>query len=188
MHRKLVAWMAAVTATMGSLHGCAGSLDDPGAFETGSPTSDASTGSGGADTGAGGADSGGATPACAAMVPTTILQQTCGLVGCHNPASPAEGLDLYSPGVASRLIGVPEGEEPALGLLLIDPANPQNSVILTKLQASTVPFGEPMPLGETPLSSQQIACVAAWIDSVVSSADAGQESSSGPGSDASARK
>jgi hypothetical protein len=137
---------------MGGLAGCPASLSDPGEFES--------------DAGHPATESEGGAPACA-DVPTVIFQQSCGTVGCHTSSSPAQGLDLVSPGVASRLINVPETEMPALGLLLIDPAKPQDSVILTKLQASTVPYGAVMPFGGKPLSAQEVACVAAWIDSAM---------------------
>ena len=180
MHFELVARTVALVGIVGGLAGCPGSLNDPAEFASGSPGSDSST------------ESGGGTPACAADVPTMILSPTCGVVGCHNPASPAEGLDLESPGVASRLLDVPEAEMPSLGLLLIDSMDPGSSVILTKLQANTVPYGSQMPFGGTPLSPQQVACVAAWIDSVTASADAGsadarEESASDPRGDASKR-
>ena len=84
-----------------------------------------------------------------------------------------------SPDVASRLVDVPETEMPSLGLYLVDSADPANSVILTKVQASTVPYGAQMPSGRAPLSAQQVACLAAWINSVVADAGTGSSSSSG---------
>jgi hypothetical protein len=61
------------------------------------------------------------------------------------PGGPQEGLDLVSPDVASGLITVPETERPDLGLLLINSADPAKSVILTKIQAATLPYGSLMP-------------------------------------------
>ncbi len=147
------------------LWGCPGTLADPAEF------ADVGGAQLGSDAGAeGGSEGEGGAPACvAADVPTTILQQTCGVAGCHGTTDPEEGLDLASPGVASRLINIPAMEMPALDL--IDSMDSQTSVILTKLQASTVPYGSQMPLGEPPLTPQQVACVAAWIESVI--ADAG---------------
>jgi hypothetical protein len=59
-------------------------------------------------------------------------------------------------------------EMPALDL--INATDPESSAILTKLSAPP-PYGSQMPFGEPPLSSAEVACVAAWIQSVI--ADAG---------------
>lgn len=168
MDLKVFVWTAAATAVSGGLAACAGSLNDPAEFGSGSSTMDSSSNGGSSSADAG-------LLACAVDVPTAIFKQTCGVVSCHNPASPAEGLDLESPNVASRLVDVPENEDPSLGLFLIDSANPPQSVILTKLQAATVPYGSQMPFGGTPLTSQQVACVGAWINSVIAAADAGPD-------------
>jgi hypothetical protein len=151
LHFAFFAW-AVWTGVVATLGGCAGSLNDAAEFDADSRSS---------------VDGGEGTPACAADVPTTIFQRTCGVSGCHTAAFPAQGLDLASPGVASRLVDVPETEVPALGLLLVDSAKPQSSVILTKLQTATVPYGAVMPFGGTPLSPQEVACVAAWIDGAI---------------------
>jgi hypothetical protein len=63
---------------------------------------------------------------------------------------------------------------------LISSTAPESSAVLTKLSA-TPPFGSQMPFGETPLSAQQIGCVAAWIDSVIADAGAAVTPDSGAG-------
>ena len=166
--RRLVP-TAALAGLLSVLGACAGTLGDAAEFSTAYAAGDS-----GADT-----DPPGETGALACGdVPTAILQATCGVVGCHSPTSPAEGLDLASPGVASRLVNVPGTEDPALGLRLIDSVRPQQSIILTKLRASTAPYGAQMPLGGTALTDNQVSCVAAWIASVVTTADAGPDSAS----------
>jgi hypothetical protein len=144
--------------------GCAGSLADPGEFGDATSPSEA----------------GGGTTACAASVPTTILQPTCGVSGCHNPTTIASGaglmvygLDLDSPDVASRLVGVPSMEVPADDL--ISSTDPQSSYLLQKLEPNP-PFGIRMPYGGAPLTAAQLACVEAWVDSVASGAEAGAAS------------
>jgi len=171
MRFKVYASMPVAMGIIASLAGCAGSLNDPAEFESDSGSSAAEDAGGG-----------GATPACALDVPTTIFQPTCGAAGCHSGAAPQEMLDLASPGVASRLVNVPEMEVPALGLLLVNSAKPQSSVILTKLQESTLPYGALMPFGGTALSAQQVACVAAWIETAI--ADGGPAGAAEGGDDA----
>ncbi len=120
-------------------------------------------------------DAGGAviTPSDAAAVATeaaaacpdvpTLLAQTCGAVGCHDSTTRAEGLDLASADVASRLVGVPASEGAGL---LIDPASPAKSVIYTKLLASP-PFGARMPTVMA-LDQATILCVLEWVTAEVS--------------------
>jgi hypothetical protein len=68
-------------------------------------------------------------------------------------------LDLQSPDVLSRLVGVKTTEGTGL---LIDPADPKMSVLYTKL-TSVPPFGSRMPLASTPLTDTMLACVLAWV-------------------------
>jgi hypothetical protein len=89
--------------------------------------------------------------------------QSCGVAGCHDATTKAEALDLASPDVAARLVGVLAVEGNGL---LIDPASPGASVVYTKLTA-TPPFGGRMPTG-TPLDDATIQCVLSWVTSEAS--------------------
>jgi hypothetical protein len=93
---------------------------------------------------------------------------TCTGSTCHSSSNKAQGLDLQSPDVASRLVGIAATEGPGL---LIDPSSPSDSVLYLKLTANP-PFGVRMPLGGTPLDASTLACVLAWITQEASSADA----------------
>src|SRR5579863_650410 len=131
--------------------GCAGTLDDPAAF------TDEATDASGLD----------ASAIPCPDVPTMFVQ-TCGTSGCHDATSKAEGLDLWSPRVASRLVGVPAAE--GVGLL-IDPSTPSKSVVYTKL-LPTPPFGARMPTGSS-LDDAAIQCVLAWVTTEASSTSPG---------------
>jgi hypothetical protein len=126
--------------------GCPGTLDDPAAFI------DAAVGELTAD---GGASEAGAN---CPDVPQAVFMPNCALAGCHDAQSKMQGLDLQSPDVASRLVGVPATEGQGL---LIDPSAPFNSVLYLKLTAMP-PFGARMPLAGK-LDDATIACVLAWI-------------------------
>jgi hypothetical protein len=166
IHRFRALTTALATAAIGAVVACGtGSISDgPGGVG-------AATGSiGGASGGAGavssgsmlatsGAGVGSSAPGCA-DVPQNIFIPTCASGPCHNPQTDAQHLDLQSPNLAMRLVGVPATEGPGL---LIDPASPSDSVLYTKLSAAP-PFGVRMPSGKTPLDSADIACVLAWIN------------------------
>ena len=119
--------------------GCPGSLEDPDRFALD-----------------------GAGAACPDIT-QTLFPTDCATAQCHSAAVKQQGLDLQSPDVLARLVGVPATGGPGL---LIDPSTPQASVIYTKLTA-TPPFGARMPFGETPLDDGTVACVLQWITAQV---------------------
>lgn len=117
--------------------GCPGSLEDPGRFEAGMPACDAEE----------------------------ILVVSCGTNPlCHDSDAPQAGLDLVSPGVASRLVDVPAAFCVGSGNL-VDSADPQGaSFFLEKLDPSPS-CGLQMPT-DGPLSSEDRACLGAWVDEI----------------------
>ncbi|MEI9942515.1 MAG: hypothetical protein WDO69_35320 [Pseudomonadota bacterium] len=94
-------------------------------------------------------------------VVTRIFIPSCGGTGCHGAVGPQQDLDLVSPGVASRVVGVP-GTGTGCVSTLADPTNPEASLIYQKL-SPTPPCGSPMPLARPALSDEDVACVLAWI-------------------------
>jgi hypothetical protein len=90
-------------------------------------------------------------------VPSAVLAPKCGISGCHSAADKSQGLDLQSPNVASRLVGVCSRG----GGYLVDPVHPEQSVLYEKITAMP-PFGVRMPFARPPLDDATIACVLAW--------------------------
>jgi hypothetical protein len=138
---------AALAAILGLTADCPGTLDDPGAFldaahDAAGPAADAGVPE---------------DPSCP-DVPQSVFLPNCTSAGCHNAQSKIQGLDLQSPDVASRLVGVPATEGPGL---LIDPSAPQSSVLYLKLTPMP-PFGARMPLAGM-IDDATIACVLAWV-------------------------
>jgi hypothetical protein len=76
----------------------------------------------------------------------------------------AADLDLVSPCVADRLIGV---ASTCNGKLLVDPARPSSSFLLEKLETTKPECGgASMPFGAL-LPASNIACVTRWVNAVV---------------------
>ena len=73
--------------------------------------------------------------------------------------APQQGLDLVSPGVAARVVGV--SGTGCTGILAA-PADPTSSLLYTKL-APRPSCGSQMPLGRPPLSDADAGCILAWI-------------------------
>jgi hypothetical protein len=93
-----------------------------------------------------------------------LFQQKCSDSTCHNATDLAGTLDLVSPDLASRVVGQP-GSVDCPGEILVDPADPENSLILTKLEDSP-PCGNRMPLIGDPLTDQEKDCVLQWVQSL----------------------
>jgi hypothetical protein len=92
-------------------------------------------------------------------VPADILAGNCGGTGCHGPVEPASNLDLQSPGLAGRIVGLLAG---GCEGVLADPEDPEGSILYQKLLDSP-PCGVRMPYESNPLSEYEIACVKEWI-------------------------
>jgi hypothetical protein len=135
--KALFTGLAALTS-IALLAGCPGKLRDPGRFTDG---------------GLGGAGGGATCP----DVPTEILAMKCAGSTCHSGKTPAQGLDLVSAGVESRVVGkmATECKTP-----LADPKDPAGSQIYVKISGTTC--GGQMPPGAV-LPASEIACVKEWI-------------------------
>jgi hypothetical protein len=178
----LRAWVVsrAVVALAAAMAGCSpGSLDDPGRFDVNRSASGTDIGGGAQDGGVAGSvlGEGGACP----DIPQ-FLAATCTASSCHNASDEAQGLDLQSPDVTSRLVSIMATEGPGL---LVDPSAPTASILYLKLTASP-PFGAQMPLGKRPLPEAMTACVLDWIESGEMASANPVEADAAPISDATA--
>jgi hypothetical protein len=126
------------------LVGCAGVLEDPDRFR--------SRASATAPTADGGASS------CAdpSVAEALFASESCAAAGCHAPPTPAQSLDLKSPGLASRVVGVAARS----GGLLADPASAATSALYRTLLPDA---RSRMPLGGPSVDDATTACVLGWI-------------------------
>jgi hypothetical protein len=124
--------------------GCPGTLADKELYEA---ALDGGKGSNGADAGP-----------CGDVV-QRIFVPNCGGTACHGTNAPQQNLDLVSPGVASRVVGV---TGTGCSVPLADPKDPEGSLMYQKLLPNP-PCGGQMPLARPPLGSADAACVLAWI-------------------------
>ena len=147
------------------LTGCPGTLAHPEHFllaVAGASSGGNGAGGGGAALpGAGSGAEAGAGPdtgPCGDVV-TRIFIPSCGGTGCHGAVGAQQDLDLVSPGVADRVVGV---QGTGCVSTLADPTSPEASLLYQKL-LPTPPCGSPMPLARPALSDEDMACVLAWI-------------------------
>ena len=121
--------MGALAVVVAAAAGCPGSLADPARY----------------------------TAPCA-DVPAQTFPARCATASCHSAAARAGALDLESPGVAARLVGVPASGGDGL---LIDPDHSDASVLVRKLTPSP-PFGRQDPPG-APLDPATLDCIRDWV-------------------------
>ena len=117
--------------------GCAGELDNPGAFR----------GGGGVET----------------RTAEAILAESCGTTGCHDDSSQAQaGLDLVSPGVESRVVGVNAIGIGCTSEVLVVAGDANNSYLLDKVLNVPGICGLQMPVVGT-LPADEVDVLREWI-------------------------
>ncbi|MEM9459705.1 MAG: hypothetical protein AAGF11_36345 [Myxococcota bacterium] len=90
----------------------------------------------------------------------------CTAQGCHGVQHVA-GLDLASDGLAERLVGRPSTTAACSDRLLVDPAQPDRSLLLTQLTPAGVESGcgVLMPVGsEQGVADEDLACIQEWVE------------------------
>lgn len=89
-----------------------------------------------------------------------IFAARCG--DCHGADEPDAFLDLVSPGVANRVIGISSNTELCEGRSLVETTE-RPHLLLDKIDGQPS-CGAPMPLGQPALSASEVECVRRWID------------------------
>lgn len=93
-----------------------------------------------------------------------ILDEHCAFAGCHIGPGSQKGMDLSEEAAAASLINVKSVEMPQF--MRVKPGEAQNSYIIKKLMGAPEISGERMPKGSKPLTREQIAAIAQWIQSL----------------------
>lgn len=136
--RALLLLGSIVTIGVSTVSGCPGTIDDIDRFKT--------------------------TAGSACDVEGTLFPTKCTDALCHNATDLIADLDLESPGLPSRVVGQASSpDEECPGELLVDPANPEASLLYAKL-VDPPPCGSPMPFTGDPLTEEEVQCVLTWIE------------------------
>lgn len=101
----------------------------------------------------------------------TIMVQKCG--ACHGERTPTKGLDLTTPGVANRLVGVRSG---CSARPFLDPAaaSSASSYFIEKLDGAVAGCGGQMPFGAPALNRDERNCLAEWADRAIARGQVGR--------------
>lgn len=95
-----------------------------------------------------------------------IFDKSCVNTACHGAPANAGGLNLAYENSYQNLVGqTPKNPAAAAaGMKIVDPGNPENSFILTKLIGPTAPeLGARMPFTAGPLHDAKIDAIRTWI-------------------------
>jgi hypothetical protein len=93
----------------------------------------------------------------------TILAESCGTLGCHDATPLAQaGLDLVSPGVEARVVGVNVVAPMCANRILVIAGDPDASYLLDKVLPAGGICGTPMPVGSN-LDADEIEVLRQWI-------------------------
>ncbi len=102
-----------------------------------------------------------------ATIQTEIFDAGCTQQACHSAAGRAGDLSLSAGESYDELVDV-ESANPtaaAAGLLRVEPFHAEQSFLMRKLTGDLAPGeGSVMPIGALPLSPEQLALIADWID------------------------
>ena len=90
----------------------------------------------------------------------SVFTVTCATSGCHAGPGAPQGLRLDAANSFGLLVNVASTEVPSL--LRVEPANPDDSYLIQKLEG-TAAVGGQMPLGGPPLEQAQIDVIRQWI-------------------------
>jgi hypothetical protein len=89
-----------------------------------------------------------------------IFTPSCAISGCHDTSTHQAGLDLSAGNAYVQIVDISAAEMPALKR--VAPSDPNNSYLFQKING-TANIGVQMPLGASPLNSDQMNLVRDWI-------------------------
>lgn len=95
-----------------------------------------------------------------------IFTQKCSTVACHSGAFPANDMSLEADEAYDEIVGVEPFNLFAvdMGLLRVDPGDPDNSYLLIKVEGSVpAELGTQMPQFQPPLSEDEVGTIRSWI-------------------------
>lgn len=92
----------------------------------------------------------------------TLLADACGTPGCHDEAREPHRLDLLSPNVQSRVVGINAVGQGCEASVLVVAGDPDSSYFLDKVVRAPGICGLQMPVGDN-LSDSEVETLRQWI-------------------------
>ena len=95
-----------------------------------------------------------------ASIQDNVFTPSCTISGCHGGAVAAD-LRLESGASAGNLISIASSQNPSL--IRVIPGDPDNSLLIQKLECDSPPVGARMPLGGPYFDQETIDVIRQWI-------------------------
>ena len=92
-------------------------------------------------------------------IQASLFGPTCATAGCHSGGAPAANLNLEAANSYAMLIGIPSTQD--AGVQRVNPGNPDQSYLVTKLEGPGAAGGQMPPAG--PIPQADIDVVRQWI-------------------------
>jgi hypothetical protein len=93
---------------------------------------------------------------------TTIFSPQCGVVGCHGPPAPEQGMNLTAGNTYAFTVGVNSTE--LSGYKRVAPGNAADSYLYMKITGDPRIVGVRMPFGAAMLTPDELEAVRQWIE------------------------
>lgn len=91
-----------------------------------------------------------------------IFSPSCAVSGCHAGSDPQQGMNLSAGQTRENVVNVQSNERPAL--FRVEPGAPDSSYLVHKIEGRPSIVGRRMPLGQAPLSQEEINAIRTWIE------------------------
>lgn len=116
----------------------------------------------------------------------TLMAQpeiNCTNAGCHDTTPGSARINLLSGTLedfAARLVNQPSGSDRCTGELLIDPINPENSLLLKLIDPNTdTQCMSKMPFGSNGVSPEALTTFQEWVDALIAAANQAESDNTG---------
>ena len=99
-------------------------------------------------------------PASLSTIQEMIFTPTCATSNCHSGTNPPDGLDLSAGSAYANTVNVASVQMPSL--FRIRPGDPDASYLVRKIEGVGI-VANRMPLGQPPLSAEEIDLIRRWV-------------------------
>jgi hypothetical protein len=92
----------------------------------------------------------------------SIFTPKCGVIGCHGPPAPEQGMNLTAGNTFAYTVGVSSTE--LSSYKRVAPGNATDSYLYMKVTGDPRIIGERMPYFSDPLTAEELEGIRGWID------------------------
>lgn len=91
-----------------------------------------------------------------------VFSPKCAQSGCHAGPNPQQDMNLSAGRAHDNIVNVRSNEKS--DLFRVQPGSPDDSYLVHKIEGRSSIVGQQMPLGQDPLSPEEITAIRSWIE------------------------